>query len=136
MTVFPLVISWFLTLGYVPTMNESVEDSVIRLDDSRIATVAQIGIAVSTEDELFSIHTNLENFQYVPDGSNKLYFSPFRIDYSIGLEVKPNDNIRFNVDHECDHPVTTSMSGRAEYRYNSAKTSISVTVSGKSRLFE
>ena len=136
MTVFPLVISWFLTLGYVPTMTESVEDSVIRIDDSRIATVAQIGISVSTEDDLFTIYTDVENYQYAFANGNIFSFAPFRTDYSFGLQVKPNDNIRFNVDHECDHPVSSSKRGDLAYEYISSKTTVSVTVSGKSRLFE
>jgi hypothetical protein len=135
MTVFPLVISWFLTFGYVPTMSESVNGSAIHLDQSRIATVAQIGLSASTEDDLFTIYTDIENFQYAPDGNNGASFSPFRINYSIGLEIKPNDNIRFNIDHQCDHPTTSKTSGILGYRYNSEITTISVTLSGKTRLF-
>ena len=134
MTVFPLVISWFLTLGYVPEMGESANGNVVNLDESRIATVAQIGISASTDDEMFTIYTDIENFQYaLHDGT--LNFDPFRINYSIGLEVKPNDNIRFNVDHECDHPTTSKTSGRLGYKYNSEITTITVTLSGETKLF-
>jgi len=135
MTVFPLVISWFLTFGYVPTMADSTSGFLVNIDQSRIATVAQIGLSVSTADELFTIYTDIENFQYAPDGNNGVSFSPFRINYSIGLEIKPNDNIRFNIDHQCDHPTTSKTSGRLGYKYNSEITTITVTLSGKTRLF-
>ena len=78
MTVFPLVISWFLTLGYVPQMDEFVDYRGASLDSDRIATVAQIGLSVSTEDELFTIYTDMESFQYIP-GSAGEGFSPFPI---------------------------------------------------------
>lgn len=134
MTVFPLVISWFLTLGYVPQMDEFVDYRGATLDNDRIATVAQIGLSVSTEDELFTIYTDMENFQYIP-GSAGEGFSPFRIDYSIGFQIKPNENIRFNIEHECDHPVQTKTMTAGDYRYGSNLTTISVTLSGKTRLF-
>ena len=134
MTVFPLVISWFLTFGYVPTMSESVNGNAIHLDKSRIATVAQIGISASTEGELITIYTDIENFQYALHKGTP-NFDPFRINYSIGLEIKPNDNIRFNIDHQCDHPTTSKTSGFLGYKYNSEITKITVTLSGKTRLF-
>ena len=55
MTVFPLVISWFLTFGYVPEMADFVDVKTAEIDSGRIATVAQIGLSASTEDELFTV---------------------------------------------------------------------------------
>ncbi len=136
MTVFPLVISWFLTFGYVPTMSESANGNLVKIDDSRIATVAQIGLSAETNDGgLFKVYTDNENFQYAPDGSAGANFSPFRINYSIGFQIQPNEHIRFNIDHECDHPTTGKPSGRLGYKYNSEITTISVTLSGKTELF-
>ena len=43
--------------------------------------------------------------------------------------------LRFNIDHECDHPTTGKPSGMLGYRYNSEITTISVTLSGKTELF-
>lgn len=134
MTVFPLVISWFLTLGYVPEMSDFVEYKTAEIDSSRIATVAQIGLSASTEDELFTIYTDMRNFQYAPDGKGGK-FKPFRIDYSIGFQIKPNNNIRFNIDHECDHAVQTKTMTAGDYRYGSNLTTITVTLSGKTKLF-
>lgn len=135
MTVFPLVISWFLTFGYVPTMSDAANGSLVKIDDSRIATVAQIGLSAETNDGLFKAYTDIENFQYAPDGSGGVNFSPFRINYSIGFQVQPNEHIRFNIDHRCDHPTTSKTFGRLPYRYNSEITTISVTLSGKTELF-
>ena len=134
MTLFPLVISWFLTFGYVPEMTDAVRGSHIEIDSGRIATVAQIGLSASTDDELFTIYTDMQNFQYAPDGRGGK-FKPFRIDYSIGLQIKPNDNIRFNIEHECDHPVQNKTMSAGEYRYGSNLTTISVTLSGQTKLF-
>ncbi len=135
MTVFPLVISWFLTFGYVPQMADSVNGRSTEIDNNRIATVAQIGLSASTEDELFTVYTDMQNFQYVPGGVGH-GFSPFRIDYSIGLQIKPNNNIRFNIEHECDHAVQVKTTAAGGYRYGSNLTTISVTLSGKTKLFE
>jgi len=134
MTVFPLVISWFLTFGYVPQMTDSVNGRSTEIDNNRIATVAQVGLSASTDDELFTIYTDMQNFQYAPDGKGGK-FRPFRIDYSIGFQIKPNDNIRFNIEHECDHAVQNKTMSAGDYRYGSNLTTISVTLSGKTRLF-
>lgn len=135
MTVFPLVISWFLTFGYVPTMSDSANGNPVKIDESRIATVAQIGLSAETNDGLFKVYTDIENFQYAPDDSGGANFSPFRINYSIGFRVQPNEHIRFNIDHRCDHPTTSKTSGRLLYQYNFEITTISVTLSGKTELF-
>lgn len=134
MTVFPLVISWFLTFGYVPEMADHVESKTAEIDGGRVATVAQIGLSASTDDELFTVYTDMQNFQYAPDSKGGK-FRPFRIDYSIGLQIKPNDNIRFNIEHECDHAVQTKTMTAGDYRYGSNLTTITVTLSGKTRLF-
>ena len=134
MTVFPLVISWFLTFGYVPEMADFVESKTAKIDSNRVATVAQIGLSASTDDELFTIYTDMKNFQYAP-GALGQGFRPFRIDYSIGFQIKPNDNIRFNIEHECDHAVQTKTNVAGDYRYGSNLTTISVTLSGQTKLF-
>ena len=134
MTVFPLVISWFLTFGYVPEMADHVESKTAEIDNNRVATVAQIGLSASTDDELFTVYTDMQNFQYAPDGRGGK-FRPFRIDYSIGFQIKPNDNIRFNIEHECDHAVQNKTMSAGEYRYGSNLTTVSVTLSGQTRLF-
>lgn len=134
MTVFPLVISWFLTFGYVPEMTDSVQGSRIEIDGDRIATLAQIGLSASTQDGVFTLYTDVESFQYAPDGKGSK-FRPFRIDYTIGFTVRPNKHISFNIEHECDHPVQNKANVAGVYRYGSNLTTISVTLSGQTRLF-
>lgn len=135
MNLFPLVISWFLTFGYVPQMADFVEGKTAEIDGSRVTTVAKIGLSASTEDELFTVYTDIENFQYIP-GARGQGFRPFRVDYSIGIQIKPNNNIRFNIEHECDHAVQNKTMSAGKYRYGSNLTTISVTLSGETMLFE
>ena len=135
MNLFPLVVSWFLTFGYVPQMADFVEGKTAEIDGSRVATVAQIGLSASTDDELFTVYTDIENFQYTP-GARGQGFRPFRVDYSIGIQIKPNNNIRFNIEHECDHAVQNKTMSAGKYRYGSNLTTISVTLSGETMLFE
>lgn len=135
MNIFPLIISWFLTIGYVPTMSDSVGYNNIKINKGKIATVAQIGISAETQNGAFEIYTDMENYQYAPAEKEALYFEPIRINYSIGVKIKPTDWIIFNIDHQCDHPITSYASGFLPYHYNSAITKITVTFSGSSELF-
>lgn len=136
MNIFPLIISWFLTIGYVPTMSDGVARNNIVIDPKEIATVAQIGISAETQNGMFGIYTDIENYQYAPNSEKgTLYFEPFRVNYSIGLNIKPVEGILLNIDHQCDHPVTSYRSGFLPYHYNSAITKITVTFSGSSELF-
>ena len=133
--VFPLIVSWFLTFGYVPSMADGVDTEIVRLDPSRIATVAQLGFSVATADELFRVYTDVESFQYIPDGrAHNVNFHPIRVDYSIGFEIRPSENFRINIDHECDHPIVSRPNGRPEYRYGSEVTKITFTLQGKTKI--
>lgn len=132
MTVFPLIVSWFLTFGYVPQMDEAVSNRRIQLDDSRYATVAQIGLAVATEDDRLTVYGDVENFQYV--STKNVGFNPFRIDYSIGMQFRVNDYIRINLDHECDHQVSSYSNGKVDFNYTSNQTKFTVTIHGKTKL--
>ena len=135
MNIFPLIISWFLTIGYVPMMSDGVAHNNISIDPNETATVAQIGISAKTQNGAFEIYTDMENYQYAPAEKEALYFEPIRINYSIGVKIKPTDWIMFNIDHQCDHPITSYASGFLPYHYNSAITKITVTFSGSSELF-
>ena len=77
MTVFPLVISWFLTFGYVPANGRILlEVKQQNRQQSPWQPVAQIGLSASTDDELFTIYTDMKNFQYAP-GALGQGFRPF-----------------------------------------------------------
>lgn len=134
MNLFPLVISWFLTFGYMPTMSDSVGYENIEINNEKTATVAQIGISASTQNNWIEFYTDMENYQYAP-GPEEVYFKQFRINYSIGLNIRPVEWVVLNIDHQCDHPVTSYLSGFLPYHYNSAITKITITITGKSEIF-
>jgi len=127
MIVFPLVMSWFLTLGYVPEMNNGTE---LNIKDT---TTAQIGLSFETQDARFKVYTDIQSFQSV---KNPTSFSPFRIDFSIGAQFNINDPLdtmalHLNIDHECAHPV--SSHNKLEYNYAGGITVLSLTIEGSTR---
>jgi len=130
MTVFPLIVSWFLTFGYVPEMTESVNGRSVRLDGSYIATVAQIGVAAETAGGRFGVYTDIENFQYAPRPGSGKNFVPFRVNYTAGAWFDINKHVRITVEHECDHPVAGGKSKEFLYHYGSEKTTLFMTVRG------
>lgn len=126
MTVFPLIVSWFLTLGYVPEMC----DATAAMSN---ATTAQIGLSFETQDNRFKVYTDMQSFQYA---KSPVRFSPFRIDFSIGAQFNitdPSDTttLHLNIDHECIHPVVSN--NKLEYRYSGGITVLSLTIKGSSR---
>ena len=124
-----LVFSWFLTFGLVPSIGDIVNDQYVIKHD---VTVAQIGVAISTANNMFTFHTDIENFQrYNPVGNKILSFSPFRINYGIGLDYRPVDGIKLSIYHQCDHPVITGTNVLPSYPYNSEITKITCTIYGK-----
>lgn len=125
MTVFPLVMSWLLTLGYVPEM----QDTVAAMSN---ATTAQIGLSFETQDNRFKVYTDMQSFQYA---KSPVRFSPFRIDFSIGAQFNVIDadtmTLHLNIDHECVHPV--SSHNKLEYYYSGGITVLSLTIKGSTR---
>lgn len=121
MTVLPLVVSWFLTLGYVPEMC----DGIAAMSN---ATTAQIGLSFETQDARFKVYTDMQNFQYAKSPTS---FSPFRIDYSIGAQFNVTNSLHLNIDHECVHPV--SSHNKLEYNYAGGITVLSLTIKGSNR---
>lgn len=138
MTVLPLVVSWFLTLGYVPEMQDQISssDTIIYQTASETmyqATTTKIGLSFETQDARFKVYTDIQSFQYA---KSPVRFSPFRIDFSIGAQLNitdPSDamTLHLNIDHECVHPV--SSHNKLEYNYAGGITVLSLTVKGSSR---
>lgn len=127
-----LVFSWFLTFGLVPGIGDSLYNEYVLKQD---ATVAQIGVAISTANNKFTFHTDIENFQmYEPKGNSILRFSPFRVNYGIGLDYRPVDGIKLSIYHQCDHPVVTYNNVIPVYPYNSSITKVTCTIYGKGSL--
>ena len=131
MTVLPLVVSWFLTLGYVPEM----QDTIASMSN---ATTAQIGLSFETQDNRFKVYTDIQSFQYA---KSPVRFNPFRIDFSIGAQLNitdPSDavasdtmTLHLNIDHECVHPV--SSHNKLEYKYAGGITVLSLTIEGSNK---
>ena len=138
MTVLPLVVSWFLTLGYVPEMHDQIgsSDPVVYQSASEImhqATTAKIGLSFETQDARFKIYTDMQSFQYA---LSPVRFSPFRLDFSIGAQLNitdPSDTmaLHLNIDHECVHPVASH--NKLEYNYAGGIIVLSLTIKGSSR---
>lgn len=135
MNLFPLLISWFLTFGYVPQMCDSVNQEYVSIYKNEIATVAQIGLSAETNNKYFEVYTDIENYQYSNIKRNSVSFAPFRVNYSIGFNFKPSENMMFSIDHQCDHPVTFYTSGYLEYPYDAAITKMTVTLHGVTEIF-
>jgi len=128
-----LVVSWFLTFGYVPDMGMTVNDTGVNISRfNNAVTVSDIGLSVTAWDKL-TLYTSLENYQYYsPADKNVLQFSPFKTGYKIGMTFTPIKNVSFDLSHVCEHPV--SSDNVIEFPYNYGQTRISVTFKGSQRL--
>lgn len=128
MTILPIVVSWFLTLGYVPEMHEHISNPIDTNIYMKQATMAQIGLSFETQDNRFKVYTDIKNYQYA---KSLVSFSPFRIDYSIGAQFNVNNSLHLNIDHECMHPVMSHSV--IDYPYGSGITTLSLTLKGSTR---
>lgn len=120
-----LLLGWFLTFGYVPTQKECLNGTLLELDSSRIATVVELGISV--QFYRLRVYGSLENFQYVGD---ELNFYPYRVDYTAGASFRITDHVRIVAEHECDHPINSSPSGRERGSYMSTETRVLIRIEG------
>lgn len=124
-----IAVSWFLTLGWVPLQEDYVGYHRAVLDDTKIATVAELGLNAKFFDRL-TLSGSMENYQYIGQDTNAGYFLPFRIDYKASANLKITDNVSINAYHECDHPVVTNSRDDLKSVYRSSETIISVTIRG------
>jgi hypothetical protein len=118
------LISWFLTLGYVPLMNDTVRTDRAGIDTAEFNTVAEIGLRADIWR--FSVHTSWASYQSNIAGT--LYFAPFRADFRVGADFTVTRNILISFNHECDHAVYSNTYNRYPYGMNA--TSISITFHG------
>jgi hypothetical protein len=123
------VMSWFLTVGFVPDMQDTSKGRLSEIDTEYVATVAEIGLSVTAWDRL-TLSASMENYQYFVGEAS---FKPFRIDYKAGAYFKISENITVCAEHECDHPVSYRTNGQLDYDYLSNQTRFSVTIKGSSR---
>lgn len=116
-----LVLSWALTLGYVPTQSNIAGDQYTRIEQGKIATVSTIDFGVTAWNRL-KIYSQIETFQYL----NPTYtgFNPYRTDYIFGIDYYISKNITLGIIHECDHPVVSYYDMKADYQFLSSETKI------------
>jgi hypothetical protein len=123
-----ILVSWFLSFGYVPQLTESVEQTTTTLETQYIPTVAEIGLRA--DYHLLSVYGSVETYQYYFD---TLSFAPFRADYKIGAELRIAEGITAVIEHECDHAVVSSRSGKSSNTYGSMNTKMVLRLSGSSK---
>jgi hypothetical protein len=121
-----LIIGWFLTFGYIPQQTECVNNQLVEISPSDMATVAEIGL--SAECHPFKIYGSIESYQFF---SGREQFYPYRADYKAGIELSIVKGVKIIAEHECDHPVVYRTDGRVRNGYMSQVTRVMVRVDGK-----
>lgn len=97
------IVSWGIWFGFVPREGAVMYCGKDLLEYERPGTVA--GLSLSVETGRFTVFTDMESFQIPREMEG---FTPYRIDYTIGASVRVTKNVDLVVNHECDHPVTSS----------------------------
>ena len=120
-----LVISWFLSFGWVPEQVDAVNYQSINRHNT---TVAEIGISGEMANRL-TISASVETFQSFPKGS--AYFAPYLANYRIGASLRIVDGLTINADHICAHPV---MSGKDLYLKTGGMTRVYLKIQGTAHL--
>lgn len=123
-----ILVSWFLSFGYVPEVTEIVGDSITSIAPEYVPTVAEVGLRA--DYHRLSVYGSVETYQYY---FNTLSFAPFRADYKIGAEFRMLDGVTAVVEHECDHAVVSSKTGHSSNTYGSMETRMMVRISGSSK---
>lgn len=120
-----LVISWFLSFGFVPDQVDAVNYQSIERHNT---TVAEIGISGEMADRL-TISASVETFQAMDE--NVFTWAPYLANYRIGATLRIIDGITLNADHICTHPV---MSGDKTYIKSGGMTRVYLKIQGTSHL--
>lgn len=129
-----LVLSWALTLGWIPSGNVTLisqqqqqKPIVLTLDQSG-ALVQNIELGLTAFD-LVTVWTSIETFDRP---TSPVRYAPFRADYTIGLRAERKigwATIEAGISHECIHPVLTGTGGGV--RLFGGGDTVYVKVSGK-----
>ena len=124
-----IVISWFLSVGWVPLQTEMVDHSTFRINPDMTATMTEIGLSVTFDDRL-KVFTEMDNYQYKDKDS--LYFLPYRIDYTFGSTLDINKYISVTATHTCIHDVIYNRHQPKGYQENETK--VYATIHGETRI--
>jgi hypothetical protein len=120
-----LVLSWALTLGYVPEQANFVDTNHVAIDQSRLATVATVDFGVTAWGVLH-VYSEIETFQYLCKDLQG--FNPYRANYTFGTDFYINKNLTLGLVHECDHPIVSGTNMTTEYKYASNETKIFIRI--------
>jgi hypothetical protein len=120
-----LVISWFLSFGWVPEQVDGIGPLSLTRNNT---TFAEIGISGEMADRL-TISASVETFQALPKES--AYFAPYLANYRIGASLRIIDGITLNADHLCTHPV---LSSQPSYLKSGGMTRVYLKIEGKAHL--
>lgn len=126
-----LVFSWFLTFGWVPQQDSVVGNQVASLEQSRTATVSEIGVSAEI-DRMFIFGASVESFQYF---NTAFSYLPYRADYKIFGEIKLNSFTSVIAEHECDHPVKYVIGAHEQESYMASATKIYIKFGGKTNVW-
>ena len=120
-----LVISWFLSFGFVPDQVDAVNYQSIERHNT---TVAEIGISGEMADRL-TISASVETFQTMRE--NVSVWAPYLANYRIGASLRIIDGITLNADHICTHPV---LSSQPSYLKSGGMTRVYLKIQGTAHL--
>jgi hypothetical protein len=101
-----LVLSWALTIGYLPMQTDSIVNGAetvhLPAPENAIATTFELDAVAFDHLRAWGKMRSYESFAF-----DRLYMVPWRIDFSIGAEVFYGP-FALGVWHECDHGVDSS----------------------------
>lgn len=123
-----LIIGWFLTFGYIPQQTECVNNQLVEISPSDMATVAEIGL--SAECHPFKIYGSIESYQFF---SGREQFYPYRADYKAGIELDIVKGVKIIAEHECDHPVVSCTDGKSQCEFMAQETRVMLRIEGMTR---
>ena len=125
-----LMVSWFLSVGYVPQLIEVVynEDQYMYTEISSEAPAVYTNMGFEASLGSLKVWTELETYCYTVTGIS--YF-PFRSDYIIGGSLNLGKNIQFVAEHECDHAVEFLVNASDYNRYMSMETKMYIKVGNR-----
>lgn len=122
-----LIISWFLTVGFMPQNTEvfSVGETTIYTDHPN-AMYQTIGLEALAFDHL-RIWSDIRTYEHTTNGYQ---YYPFRSDYQIGLDLLAGP-VTIGVKHECDHPVIWNQA--QDLGYLNMQTEVFVRIKGSTK---
>jgi hypothetical protein len=118
----PILFAYWLTLGFIPSQQQAIFNSDIRGVEFFNYNSCTQTVGLDAHNDIFKVWTTLKTYDTANDAVS---FSPFRVDYAIGLEATKGQ-FTAGVKHECDHAIYN----RKEYNYERTETELYITIRG------